>query len=587
MGGACKRQAKTCAQLVLCALLYLLSPSHAVAESPNFLVIVADDMGWSDLGSRGSEIATPTLDALAANGLSMSRFYAGPTCSPTRAMLLTGVDSHLAGLGTMAGVQAPNQLSSKGYIGGLNDNVATLAEVLKNKGYATLMSGKWHLGKAQDQLPSRRGFDQSFTLLEGGASHFSDAAPLYKGIKASYLENGRAVALPEDFYSSSFYVTKLLEYLEGVDEGKPFFAYLAFTAPHDPLHVPDDWVQRYRGKYDAGPRAMRQRRIDQLQALGMVPAKVEATQPPNFPSFMPMHIKPWNDMTSAERLASSRPMEIYAAMIELMDREIGRVLNTLKARGLADNTYILFLSDNGANGATPLSYPNSTRTWFHRRFDHSLAQQGRVNSHPYVGREWAAVSSAPFKLYKGAVTEGGIRVPFIVSGPGIGPGGKSDQLAHVTDIPRTLYELAGVTEGDLAKFDHTVPLEGLSLRDHWRQGVAVEGRTFATELFGHGAVITERWKAVNLKPPLGSGKWQLYDLARDPGETVDLAEQFPAELESLVEHYNAYVQRVGVIPPAPPVAISVGDLFTGECGWLCRVMVSAMDALMAFWQAIR
>lgn len=571
---------------LLLALLCGLWPSLSVAENPNFLVVVADDMGWSDLGSMGSEIATPNLDALANNGLSMSRFYAGPTCSPTRAMILTGVDSHRTGLGTMAGVQTPNQLTSAGYIGGLNNQVVTIAEALKNSGYATLLSGKWHLGKQTEQLPHRRGFEQSFTLLEGGASHFADAHPLYPGIKASYLENGKPVDLPTDFYSSVFYADKLIEYLSKVDEEKPFFAWLAFTAPHDPLHVPAAWQNRYRGRYDSGPQAMRAQRIKALKQSGEIPSNMQSWQAPVFPSFLPMHIKPWDTMSDRERAVHSRPMEIYAAMIELMDQQIGRVLQALKASGQLKNTYVIFLSDNGANGATPLSYPNATREWFHSSFDHSLESQGSAQTHPYVGREWAAVSSAPFRLYKGAVTEGGIRVPFIVSGPKVPAGVRSGQLAHATDIPATLYALAGVDASGTSLFDNKFKPEGISLVSHWQQGTPLKDRTLATELFGHSAVISERWKAVRLNPPVGGGKWQLYDLINDPGEMVDLAKKHPEILTQLIDHYRAYVKEAGVIPPDPPVAISTGDLFTGECNTSCRFIVWLMDGLIGFWQSV-
>ncbi|HBG29312.1 MAG TPA: arylsulfatase, partial [Gammaproteobacteria bacterium] len=365
--------------LLFCMLSLLAPPAYAdEPDRPNFLIIVADDMAWSDIGFFGSEIRTPGLDGLAARGVTMSDFYVAPTCSPTRAMLMTGVDSHLAGLGTMEGVQAENQRASRGYGGQLHSEVVTLPEVLKEAGYTTLMSGKWHLATEEAQYPDRRGFDRSFALLEGGASHFSDAMPLYKGVNATYIENGKPVSLPADFYSSIHYTDKILQYLAEAPPDRPFLAYVAYTAPHDPLQVPPEWQDRYAGQYAAGPEALKNRRVQELTRRGLMPADAPVWRTPKLPAFLPGALRPWAELGDRERARSSKPMEVYAAMVELMDQQIGRLLDELERSGRLQNTYILFLSDNGANGATPLSYPNTTRDWFRSTF----AQTGEPSAGP-------------------------------------------------------------------------------------------------------------------------------------------------------------------------------------------------------------
>lgn len=329
----------TCITLV--ALLSLQFQAFA-SEKPNFLIVVADDMGWSDIAPFGSEIRTPTLQQLADEGLAMSQFYVAPTCAPTRAMLLTGLDNHRAGVGAQMKNQAPNQLEHEHYKGQLLPEVVTIPEGLAPLGYKSVMAGKWHLAVDEAQLPNNRGFDRSFILREGGASHFSDQAPINPGNTATYLEDGKPVDLPDDFYSTTHYTSKLIEYIDEVEDESPFLAYLAYTAPHDPLQVPDDWYDRYEGEYDEGPDVVQQRRIDKLLEQGWLTKEPELWRPPVFPSWLPLHKGPWLERSEASRAIGARRMEIYAAMIELMDSEIGRLLAHLDETGRLDNTYVLF-----------------------------------------------------------------------------------------------------------------------------------------------------------------------------------------------------------------------------------------------------
>ena len=249
----------------IAAVSILSATNDAVAgERPNILLIVADDMGYSDWGGFGGEISTPNLDELAELGARFTQFYTAPTCSPTRAMLLTGIDHHMVGLGSMAEALQPNQQGKPGYEGHINDRAVTLTELLHDAGYATMMAGKWHLGDGIEQDPSRKGFEQSFTLLEGGASHFSDEWMMYADYTPTYRENGERVHVPPEFYSSDFYTQKIIDWLKTKNDDRPFFAYLAFSAPHDPLHVPDDWLNKYTGTYgiNVKPRTERQKNFN-------------------------------------------------------------------------------------------------------------------------------------------------------------------------------------------------------------------------------------------------------------------------------------------------------------------------------------
>jgi arylsulfatase len=256
------------AGLIAGALLMLSSTplTHAQsADRPNIVLIVADDMGYSDIGPFGSEIRTPNLDTLAQSGVRITNFYVGPACSPTRSMLLSGNDHHVAGMGTNAEVISPEQRGQPGYEGYLNDRVVSVASLLQDAGYHTYMAGKWHLGEEPEHDASRRGFERSFTLLQGGASHFDDEWMMCANYTPIYREDGKRVHLPQGFYSTEFYTDKLIDYIDNQKNDEPFFGYLAYTAVHDPLHVPDDWLNRYKGAYDAGYDEVRKQRLARME----------------------------------------------------------------------------------------------------------------------------------------------------------------------------------------------------------------------------------------------------------------------------------------------------------------------------------
>ncbi len=392
------------------------SPSSARAaraKRPNFLLLIADDMGYTDLGSYGGEIATPVLDRLAREGVRFTEFYVSPTCSPTRSMLLSGTDMHAAGLGNMATMLAPNQLGRPGYEGVLNQQVVTVASLLRDGGYHTYMAGKWHLGYEPDQSPRARGFERDFTLLAGGASHFDDQWNLeWQRPKAPYMEDGRPLEkLPKGFYSTKTYTDKMIEFIgANRGDGKQFLSYMAYTAPHGPLHVPNDWLRRYKSRYDVGWDAVREVRFRRLKELGLINEEVERA--PRL-WYVPRSI----DFTFAVNSMLGRKMEIYASMVEYLDKDIGRLFDYLKEIGEYENTVIIFCSDNGAEGndlRTMLSGRPGTRGFLHAAehfAEDSPFNWGRKGTYAEYGAGWATAAMTPFRLHKGFLTEGGIRSP--------------------------------------------------------------------------------------------------------------------------------------------------------------------------------
>ena len=432
---------------------------QAPGKKPNVLLIVADDLGYSDIGAFGGEIATPALDRLATEGLRLTNFHVLPTCSPTRSVLLSGMDNHQAGMGTMGEVRTPEMDGYPGYAGHLNFEVAALPEVLQAGGYHTYMAGKWHLGAEKETTPHARGFEETFALLPGGGSHWSDRKPLSPPQTMTYSRNGQTVeSLPDDFYSTRNYTDFLLEFLEGNrGDGKPFFAYLAYTAPHDPLHAPKKYIDKYRGTYDSGWDVLRQQRLQTLKDLGIIQADAEP-----FPRLA--SVKAWSEMSTDERREAARDMEVYAAMVDYMDEQIQRVFDYLKEHGEYDNTVILFFSDNGANGASPTAYPGQTEEYLNS-FDNSLDNRGLVNSLIETGPGWAQASMSPSRMFKGFTSEGGIKAPLIVKLPGsmTTAGTMSNSFVHVRDIMPTILDTAGISHTEKFQGRTVRPMQGQSV----------------------------------------------------------------------------------------------------------------------------
>lgn len=528
--------------LLLCLLSAWLVPLAAAEPArPNLIVILADDLGWSDIGCYGSEIPTPHLDALAAGGVKFSAFYNGAQCCPTRASLISGMYPHEAGVGDMIDAHSlavRQAAASPHYSDRLDPRAKTIAEHLRAVGYQTYMTGKWHLGYADGQRPLQRGFDRYHGIISGADSYF----------KPKSLREGDTPAdaktLPAGYYTTDAFTTKAIDFIREGDAAKPFFLYLAYNAPHAPFHAPEDEIAKHRGKYDAGFEVIRERRLAKQKQLGLVPASIQ--MPPRDPNS-----QPWAG--SPAQMKEVRNMEIYAAMVTRMDANVGRLTAFLKERGQLENTLILFLSDNGAwaSGAT-------------------------------YEQEWAETGDTPFRLFKLFTHEGGIRTPCIAHWPARIPAGavQSRQYAHVKDILPTLLAAArgnGVMEKDSADPTSTLthqdsttpslpgslPLSGRSFLPALLDPGHAANETLFWERLGNEAVRDGRWKLVrcyneirdyNARTKRGpgsgtrTGSWELYDLDTDPNETRDLAAQHPERVAEIIARHATWSQRVGVIP---------------------------------------
>jgi len=530
-----------------------------IKKQPNILLIVADDLGFSDLGAFGGEINTPHLNELALNGLRLTNFHTASTCSPTRAMLLSGTDHHLAGLGTMAEALTPELEGKEGYEGVLNNKVAALPELLKDAGYYTIMSGKWHLGLKPEYFPIKKGFERSFALLPGAANHYlfeadipEDQIPrLLKSTKGLYAEDDEfSEELPQGFYSSDYFTTRLLDFLQDDEarQGRPFFAYLPFSAPHWPLQAPQEDIDRYKGRYADGPVKLREQRLEKLKQLQLVDA--ETTIHPVL-ARTPF----WENLTQEQRDKSSRIMEVYAAMVDRMDQNIGRVVEYLKDRGELDNTIVIFLSDNGAEGAQLEALPvfgGQLNEIIEQYYDNSIDNIGRANSYVWYGEHWAQAATAPARLYKAHTSEGGIRTVSFIHYAGFK---RQNQISHefltVMDLLPTLLDYLNIQHpGQVYKGRQLVPLRGRSIlpylqvqQDH----IHSEDHVTGWELFGQKALRKGEWKALFIPAPNGPNRWQLYNLKDDKGETQDLAKQYPEKLDELLKEWATYVKENGVI----------------------------------------
>ena len=520
-------------------------PSQPVAQQrPNFLIVVVDDLGFTDLGAfGGGEIETAAIDRLALEGVRLKSFYTAPTCSPTRAALLSGNDPHIAGLGNMAELLNDNQRNQPGYEGYLNQRVVSVASLLRDAGYFTAMTGKWHLGLEEDQSPAAQGFTRSFALLHGGAGHFDDTGLLERAPRALYREDRKLAEWPKGRYSSDLYTERLIDYLQENNGKQPFFAYLAFSAVHWPLQAPDELIRKYRGRYDAGWDVLREQRLEGLRQAGLLTGQVDFTPPPGY--------RPWSSLNREQQRIEARKMEVYAAMLDSINQNMARLVDYLERSGALDNTVIVFLSDNGAEG-TPLEKSPLLEGWL-ERFDNSLENMGRVNSYIFYGPNWAHATTAPGKYYKSHVTEGGMRVPaFIWQADRASQGAIAAAPVTVMDVAPTLLAMANVEYPQEYLGNPVAPLRGLSLQPLLEQPSArihADDAIFGVELFGRRALRRGQWKITMEPPPFGTGNWELYNLSSDRGETRNVAADHPDIVARLAADWQDYADEVGVILP--------------------------------------
>ena len=503
----------------------LICPAFAQDARPNILLIIADDLGYADLGAYGGDIRTPNIDSLAARGVLFTQFHTGPVCAVTRSMLFTGNGNTVAGMARQGSFPGPVIPGLYGYENHLSDRVGLLPQILRSAGYRTYLAGKWHLGQTIDQSPWAAGFDRSFAFKFGGTSHFSGVGIRESGPK--YFEDDSEVNWPDGEYSTEFYTNRLLSYLEkDKGSGRPFFMVAAYTSPHWPLQVPDEDLNLYAGRYDMGYDRLREMRFESLKAAGIVPKT--AKLPPRNPE-----IKPFAGLSPTEQRRESRKMELYAAMIDNLDRHVGRLLQYLRDNDLYDNTLIVFMSDNGAAGED-FYYSGPFVDYIRAHYDDSYERMGMPGSFISYGPQWAEAGSAPYKLYKGFPSEGGIVAPMIVAGPGVGHRGETvDTYLTVMDLMPTFLELAG------ARYPaDKVPMRGESAWGYLSgRARAVHADDYVTTLaYNQRAFVREgNWKLMTLVRPFDEQDFELYNLAEDPGETTNLAPRYPEKRDELLQ----------------------------------------------------
>jgi arylsulfatase A-like enzyme len=487
----------------LLALLLLTTTQDP--PRPNILIILADDMGYSDIGCYGGEIATPNLDRLAAGGLRFTQFYNTARCCPTRAALLTGLYSHQAGVGHMV-----EDKTLPGYRGRLNEHCVTIAELLRSAGYFTTMTGKWHVGEKRPHWPVDRGFDRYYGLISGGSNYFK----IDSGRQLAL--DGEHVAAGEDFYITDAFTDYSVKFLEEAKgKKKPFLLYAAFTSPHWPLHARPDDIAKYRGKYTEGWDALRAKRHRRMIELGIVDAKWPlSARDPKAPS--------WEEAKDKDDL--DLRMAIYAAQVDRMDQNIGRILAKLRETGAEENTIVFFMSDNGGCAEE-----------IHR--GKAGAAVGTADSFESYGLPWANASNTPFRTFKHWVHEGGISTPLIVSWPAvIRKSGLVHTPAHLIDLMATAKALSGASY----PADKT-PLEGVSL-DPLLRGGSLAPREIFWEHEGNRAVRQGKWKLVARH----KSDWELYDIDADRTELKDLAASNPEKTAELVAKYATWASRANV-----------------------------------------
>lgn len=510
-------------------------------RKPNILLLVADDLGYADLGSYGGDMETPNIDALAKRGIRFSRFHTAPMCAPTRAMLLSGNDNHIAGMGLQGLVTG-----EFGYEGRLTDRIVAIPELLQEAGYFTCMAGKWHLGLDSLSNPQQWGFNRSYALLDGAGNHYRNHSALGAG-NSHYTEDGTSVSWTEGTYSTDFYSDKIIRYIDSNREtGKPFFAYAAFTSPHWPLQVDPRYWEKYAGRYDAGYEALREQRLESLKRMGMIP--MDALLPPSHESVLP-----WDSLSAEEQQKEARKMELYAGMVDNLDQNIGRILAYLKDIGEYEHTLIVFMSDNGA---AYRDFINSEfQAVFREYYNDDYQRMGMADSYISYGPQWAEAGTSPFRYFKDYATQGGINTPMILCGPQVN---RHNEIHHgfctVQDLAPTFYEAAGIDYPGQFREGNVYPLRGSSLlpfASGKSQEIHDEEFVFALEHGGNAMLRKGKWKITNFIRPFETGNFALYDLSRDLGEQMDLREAEPAIYEEMLAEWARFAEEIQLQTPPP------------------------------------
>jgi arylsulfatase A-like enzyme len=539
-----------CLSWQLCAVENKSRSTETKLIRPNIVLLLADDLGFSDIAPYGSEINTPQLTSMAKNGVKFTNYHTAANCAPARAMLLTGVDSHRAGVPNIPEMIPAAQRYANNYQGVLSKDAVTVASLLQTAGYDTYMAGKWHLGQTSDLLPSKRGFQRTLALGDSGADNWEQKPyiPIYD--KANWYADGEEYQLPEDFYSSRFLIDKTIEFIDSNSgNGKPFFAYVPFQAVHIPVQAPQAFIDNYMGTYDQGWHELRQARLARAITMGLV---ADTTQVLPMPT-----TDQWEDLSDERKRYESKRMAVYAGMIEAMDHHIGRLVNHLKQTGQYDNTLFIFTSDNGSEPSGPADpdrFINNLvmgRQGYSTDYD-SLGLKGSYNS---ISPSFASASASPLAYFKFYVGEGGLRVPMIMAGSGIvDKGQKSDAFIHVTDITPTILKQAGIEKPSTYFGGRKIePISGRDislLLNNTKAEVRGEQDHDAVgyELAGNAALFLGDFKIVRHVASPGDGQWRLFNIKKDPGETSDLSKSEPKRLHRMLNLYQQYEIDNRVLP---------------------------------------
>lgn len=534
-------------------------------DRPNIVFLVADDMGYSDTGAFGGEVDTPIMDMMASEGLMLTNFHTGPNCSPSRSMLLTGVDNHRAGFGQMLEKLAPTQEGQPGYEGYINEETLSVSELLQSEGYNTYWVGKWHLGGAErdengnpvGRSPFELGFDRGFGILEGGGDHYSNRPFSPVATPTQFVRDGEPTEVPEGFYSTKNFTDSMIEFIDDDrDSGEPFFAFMAYMAPHVPFQVPDEaLIRKYEPIYMQGWDVIRAQRFEQQQALGIIPDYLELPERNE-------NVPAWDSLSPEDQRYQARKMAIYAAMIEYLDRDMGRFMDYLKEIGEYDNTIFVLLTDNGADGHDRASYPDF-QAWFPSLgIDNSYEAMGRPESYLTRGIEWAQVSTTPHFGEKATVADGGIRGSAAVYAPGLMDEGMvSNTFTSVMDVVPTVLDYADIDHPDTQFEGRRIhPVDGRSmipLMTGEADYLYAPDEPIGWELGGdmNDALYLGDWKIVRTAPSeWGDGTWKLYNLAIDPREIVDMSSIYPELCNRMVGYYREYLTSFNYVAAKPPVA---------------------------------
>ncbi len=534
-------------------VLYLVvfaSAANAADDRPNIVFLLADDLGYTDIAPYGSEVNTPTLSELANNGVKFTNYHTAANCAPARAMLLTGVSNHLAGVPNIPEMMSPTQKLQDNYQGVLGDNVVTIATLLEDAGYHTYLAGKWHLGSAPGKLPSQRGFERTVALMDSGADNWEQRPylPIYD--EANWFADGERIQLPEDFYSSKFLIDKTIEFIESNrDDGQPFFAYVPFQAVHIPVQAPQAYIDRYIGRYDQGWHKLREERHERAAELGIVPPDIDKLEMASTAD--------WDALSAERQRYESKRMAVYAGMIEAMDAHIGRLVTYLKQTGQIENTVFIFTSDNGAEGSgaqDPFTFATQ-RTVASLGYNTDYATLGLKGSYNTINPGFTSAAVSPLSFYKFYVGEGGLRVPLLISGLPLGEVvEQTPAFAWATDIAATVISLAGI-ESPAGRYGGrpVLPMTGrdlLPVVSGEQPRVYADEDSVGYELTGHGVLFQGDYKLARNLAPLGDGEWRLFDIVSDPGETRDLKDKMPARFQQMLSAYENFERqnRVQALP---------------------------------------